>query len=224
MKLMVLGAYGQLGRRVVELANQQHWQVVAVAHRAHAEINLNPATILIKDVRQLTRTAVAGFDAIVDATGGWQPKTAPIIYDGLAHVVQLLSDGQTRYLKVGGANTLYINRDHSQQLQALDSYYPAKYRYLCNVHNQALTLLRTYSNIPWTYVTPPVNFIRQGAATGHYHVDGEDFRPNLHGDDGHNDYISYADFALGIIEIIAQQRYLRQQITLVHGDLPITNK
>jgi len=73
-------------------------------------------------------------------------------------------------------------------------------------------------------VTPPVNFLPNGRATGQYHVNDEEFKANFRGDDGLDDYISYADFATGIIDIIKNNQYLRQQITLVHGDLPTENK
>jgi len=224
MKIMVLGAYGQLGQQICRLAAQQNWQLTAVAHKEHPTIALGSATLLLKDIRKLTFNDVQGFDAVVDATGGWQPKTAPIIYQGLAKIVQLLNNSQTRYLKVGGANTLFINRDHSQQLQNLASYYPAKFHFLCEARQQALTLLRTYSAINWTYVTPPINFISDGPATGHYQVTGEEFQANLRGDDGLNDYISYADFAQGIIDILAKPQFLRQQITLTSGNCPTNFK
>jgi len=146
MKIMVLGAYGKAGQLIIQYAQQQQWNITAVAHKKHSEINIDGPQLLIKNVVDLTKQDIQGFDVIVDATGGWTQNTAHIIYDGLAHLVQLLDDGQkTRYIKVGGANTLYINRDHSQQLQDLSSYYPAKYKFLCNAHKNALDLLRTYS-------------------------------------------------------------------------------
>ncbi|HAT55730.1 MAG TPA: hypothetical protein DCW31_10945 [Lactobacillus sp.] len=225
MKIMVLGGYGKLGRLIVRFAQQAQWDVTVVAHRDHPRILLGNVRRIIKDVVDLTQKDIARIDVIVDTTGGWRKNTAHVIYDSLAHVVELLDEQpSTRYLKVGGANTLYINREHSQQLQDLPSYYPAKYQFLCAAHQQALTRLRTYSNLVWTYVTPPVNFIPDGLATGEYQVGSEEFKANLRGDDGRGDYISYADFAQGLIAIIKENSHLRQQITLFHGDLPTETK
>lgn len=221
---MILGAYGKIGRLIAEKAHQQQWEVTAVVHKVHPRIKLQAEDLIVKDVTKLTVQDVENFDIVVDATGGWRSGTENVVYDSVAHLTQLLDDGQTRYIKIGGANTLYINRDHSSQLQTLPSYYPAKYQFLCRVHTKALALLRTYSNIPWTYVTPPVNFIPAGPETGTYQVGAEEFKANLQGDDGINDYISYADFANGVIDLIKQNNYVRQRITLFSGDLPKQDK
>ncbi|WP_238334022.1 NAD(P)-dependent oxidoreductase [Companilactobacillus halodurans] len=220
---MVIGAYGKVGRLVVKDAVEAGMDVTAVAHKKHSDVKLATNNIVIKNAMDMDAKDVSNFDVIVDAIGGWNKQTAHLIPDVLGKVVRLLAGSKTRYIKVGGANTLYINRDHSQQLQELSSYYPTRFKFLCDAHKKALDLLRTYSNIAWTYVTPPFNFVSNGANTGEYRVFGEEFKANFHGDDGHNDYISYADFANGIVDIIKNNLYLRQRVALVHGDMP-TNK
>lgn len=216
MKIMVIGAFGRVGQKVVRLAQTQGMQVTAVSHHDHPEVDLGQATVL------LTQKEITGYDAILDATAGWDEASAANIYLGLWHLAQLLSGfkNQTRLLKVGGTNTLYINPAHTQTLQSLSSYYPAKYKFMCDAHQKALDILRRYSNLLWTYVTPAYNFDSQGPATYAYHVEGEDFTPNLTGDDGKDDYISYADYAYGIVDLLANHRFIRQRITLVHGDKP----
>ena len=220
MKILVIGAYGKVGQRVIQEAAARGFAVTGVAHRAHEGSTLATDRVLIKDAAALTPADLAGFDAIVDAIGAWDEKTAHIVYDGLHHIVQLLKGTETRYLKVGGTNTLYIDADHERQLQELSSYYPPAFRVLCDAHKKALEILRTYSNIAWTYVTPAFNFSAEGAATGTYHVEGEEFSPGPDGDTGKNDYISYADYAKGMVDIIESGQYLRQRITLIHGDKP----
>lgn len=217
---MVIGAYGKVGRLVVKDAVAAGMDVTAVAHKGHSDIKLATNNILIKNAMDLNVKDVSNFDVIVDAIGGWNKQTAHLIPDVLGKVVQLLNGNTTRYIKVGGANTLYINRDHSQQLQELTSYYPTRFKFLCDAHKEALNLLRTYSNVAWTYVTPPFNFVSNGVATGEYKVFGEEFKANFHGDDGQNDYISYSDFATGVVDMIKNDLYLRQRVTLVHGDIP----
>lgn len=216
---MVLGAYGKLGRLLIEEAVAAGMTVTAVARREHPELKLATKDVVIKDALALTRKDMAGIDVVVDAVGGWTRQSAHLIPDVLASMMQLLRGKNTRYIKIGGANTLYINAEHSQQLQGLSRYYPSKFKFLCDAHKEALDLLRTYSNVAWTYVTPPVNFDPNGEATGDYHVGGEEFKANLRGDDGRDDYISYADFSHGVIELIQNNQYIRQRITLIHGDV-----
>lgn len=64
----------------------------------------------------LTRADISGMDAEVDAVGAWDPMNEAVHYQGLLHVIQLLTGTPTRYLKVGGANTLYINYQHTKIL------------------------------------------------------------------------------------------------------------
>lgn len=218
---MVIGAFGRIGRLVVKEALDRGVKVTAIAHRNHPDIDLGDATIVIKDVFTLNANDLKGYTAVVDATGGWNKKTASIIYNGLWHIVQILKGSDTHYIKVGGTNTLFINRDHSQTLQNLSSYYSDKFKFLCDAHSKSLNILRKYSNISWTYVTPTFNFSAKGLRTGKYQVEGEEFKANLSGDDGKNDYISYADFVIGLMDIIVENKYIRQQVTLIHGDKPI---
>ncbi|MCH3921871.1 NAD(P)-dependent oxidoreductase [Limosilactobacillus sp.] len=219
---MVVGAFGKVGQKVVRLAQKQEIQVTAVGHRKHPDVDLGTAEVLIKDIKKLTQNDVTGYDTILDTTAGWNKSSAANIYQGLWHLAQLLESFQnsTRLLKVGGTNTLYIDPDHSQTLQSLTSYYPTKFKFMCDAHQKALDLLRTYSNLPWTYFTPAYNFDPHGPATGDYHVAGEEFKANFAGDNGKDDYISYADFAQGIVDSIIQQTFIRQRVTLIHGDKP----
>lgn len=220
MRIMVVGAYGKVGRRVIAEAVGRGMQVTGVARRAHDDVVLATGEVLIKDARALTADDVDGYDAVIDAVGVWDEAGAPLIYQGLHHIAQLLKGSDTRLLKVGGTNTLYIDADHERQLQELASYYPPAFAVLCDAHGKALEILRTYSNIAWTYVTPAYNFSADGAATGVYHVEGEEFAPGPDGDSGENDYISYADYATGLMDVVENGEHLRQRITLIHGDTP----
>lgn len=220
MKIMVVGAYGRIGQVMIREAVKRGMDVTGVAHRAHDDVELGIDQVLVKDVTALTAEDVAGYDAVVDAVGGWDETAVKVLYNATQHLVKLLKGTDTRYLKVGGANTLYIDDDHDKQLQELSTYFPPEYKVLCDSHKKALEILRTYSDVAWTYLTPCVNFDADGEATGVYHVEGEEFTPEPDGDNGKNDYISYADFATATMDFIEKGQYLRQRVTLIHGDKP----
>lgn len=220
MNIMVIGAYGKVGRLVVEQALKRGHRVTGVAHRKHNNSDLE--NVLIKDIMDLTREDVSGMDAVVDAVGAWTSEAAHVLYDGLLHVVSLLAGTETRYLKVGGANTLYINAERTRILQQLPSYYPKDMQELCDAHKQALDILRKFSDVKWTYVTPAYKFAPSGSYTGHYRIGGEVFVPakDNNPSNGRNDYISYADYAKGLVDIIENGTCIRQRITLTNGDIP----
>jgi len=218
---MIIGAFGKAGRLIMDQALNDGHQVVAVSRHRHPDIK-EAKNILTKDMRDLNKNDMSDLDAVVDATGAWTPETETVHYQGLLHMMHLLKNTDVHYLKVGGSNTLFINSEHTRMLQELPLYYPDYMQDLCSAHAEGLRILRTYTNVNWTYVTPTYNFDPFGRKTGNYQVEGEEFKPakSLNPNDGKHDYISYADFAKGVIDIVEENEYLRQRITLVSGNNP----
>lgn len=216
MKLMVIGAYGKAGRLIMQQALTRGHEVTAVGHRRHAGFDF--PRVVIKDERDLSRHDVDGFDALVDATGAWTVEAQAVHYAGVLHLMHLLQGTPTRFLKVGGANTLFVNRAHTRRLQELPDYYPSYMQALCDAHQRGLDILRRFSEVCWTYVTPAYKFAPLGPYTGKYYVMGDEFAPGE--DDERNDYIGYADYAKGMLDIIERHQYVRRQITLVSGSNP----
>lgn len=220
MNIMIIGAYGQAGSLIAREFEKRGHRVTAVAPRKHANVTFE--RILEKSVLELTPEDVSGFDAVIDSVGVWQAQTLPLIYKSVEHLAQLLSSSRTHLLKVGGANTLFINAARTQILQSLPHYYPAEMQALCDAHRLALEVMRRFSEVCWTYVTPAYKFSPNEPATGRYAVSGEMYTPAPNNDpkNGHNDYISYADYAKGVADIVENGRYIRQRITLTSGDMP----
>ncbi|WP_421016489.1 NAD(P)-dependent oxidoreductase [Furfurilactobacillus cerevisiae] len=210
MKIAVIGAYGKTGQAVIKEAQDRGHEILAIAHKRHENLDLHGAQILIKDIMDLTAKDFDGADAIIDAVSAWTPETFAVHTTGLSHIATLLNGTKTRYLKVGGAGTLFINSEHTKMIKDRDNY-PTDWLPLANALVASLNRLRSYSNIQWTYVTPAFNYDPDGAKTGNYHIDGEEYRAQ--NDDDH--YISYADYAIGLLDMIEQKSYLRQRVTLV---------
>ncbi|WP_261809818.1 NAD(P)-dependent oxidoreductase [Levilactobacillus humaensis] len=217
---MIIGAYGHLGRIVMRAAIKRGHDVVGIAHRQHPQ--LKQPQVIIKDMRDLGQDDFVGVDAVVDAVGAWTPATEVVHYEGLEHVVSLLQGTPIHYLKVGAASTLFINSAHTHVLQELPHYYPDYMQDLCAAHAEGLAILQTYTTVNWTYVTPTYNFDPDGNSTGQYHVTGDEFKPahSQDPDDGRQDYISYADYGKGLLDIIENKSYYHQQITLFSGNNP----
>lgn len=213
MKIAVIGAFGKSGQAIIHEAHQRGHQVLAIAHRDHPEVTLPYDQLLIKDLFDLTKTDLTGVDAVIDAVSAWTPETFAVHTTGISHLAQLLAGTTTRYLKVGGAGTLYINAEHTQMLKDRADY-PTDWLPLADALVASLDRLRSYSNLAWTYVTPAFNYDATGAATGHYHVDGENYLATNDDDS----YISYADYATGMLDLLENGQYVRQRITLVGGD------
>ena len=218
MKIMIIGVFGRAGRAIYREAQRRGHQVVGVGHKKHKRPTVDQ--LLVKDIRDIAAADLAGLDVVIDAVGSWSPKTEVVHSDGLAHVIALLQGSKTRYLKVGGANTLYTDKSHRHQLQDNRRYYPRYMQDLCVAHSLGLQILKHSQDVMWTYVTPPYNFDPEGKVTGHYHVTGDTYLPAPDPSEGKNDYISYADYAKGLVDIAENHLYLKQQVTLYSGNNP----
>lgn len=205
MKIVVLGAFGRSGSAVVAEAEKRGHEVLAVGHHKHDDLNF--AHELIKDTRELTKDDLAGADVVVDAISAWTPDTFPVHTATVSHVANLLAGTKTRYVKVGGTGTMYINPDHTQEFKDWENY-PAKLKPLASALSATLQRLRSYSNIAWTFVCPALNFKIENPVTGQYQVAGEDFAlPDLLKTE-----MSYADFAHAIVDMLESGGYVRQRV------------
>lgn len=218
MKIMIIGVFGRAGSTIYQEALRRGHQVVGVAHRQHKRPKV--AHLLVKDIRDLSKNDMLGLDAVIDAVGSWSPEGESVHTDGLLHVISLLKGTKTRYLKVGGANTLYTDKNHRHQLQEDPRYYPKYMQDLCLAHSLGLQLLKDSQKVCWTYVTPPYNFDPDGKVSGHYYVTGDEYLPAADPSDGMDDYISYADYAKGMFDIVENHQFLGKQITLYSGNNP----
>lgn len=216
MKIAVIGAYGKSGRAIIAAAERHGHTTLAIGRTKH---DANFKNFLIKDLMALTKVDLAGYDAIIDATSAWSPETFFLHTDGISHIANLLRGTKTRLLKVGGAGTLYLDETHTRMLKDRSDY-PADLLLLANVLVASLARMRSYSDLAWTYVTPAHNYDVDGLETDEFHIDGEEYLAEKDEDS----YISYADFAEGVVSILEQNAYVRQRITIVGGKGPsLTN-
>lgn len=73
-----------------------------------------------------------------------------------------------------------------------------------------LERIRSFSNVRWTYVTPPFNLEFDDPATGEYIIGGEDCFTNDKGES----HISYKDFASAMLDC-AEGDYARRRVSVV---------
>ena len=76
MKIAVVAASGRVGQLVMKEAMKRGHEVTAFV-RAGENRSAAPS-VVVKDVLDITRTDLEGFDVVVDAVGGWDEQTAPV--------------------------------------------------------------------------------------------------------------------------------------------------
>ncbi|MGP0689616.1 NAD(P)-dependent oxidoreductase [Priestia aryabhattai] len=206
MKIAVIGAHGKAGNLIAQNAIKRGHDVTAIVRKKH---NDNFKTTIEKDLMDLDKEDLKGFDAVVNAVSAWTEDTFYIHTDGISHLAQLLEGTDTKLLMVGGAGTLYINKEHSLQLIDKPDF-PEEIKPLGRTLRANLERLRSFSNLRWTYVSPAYELDFEGPATSNYIIGGEEFFTN---DEGKS-YISYLDFAEAFVDII-ENDYVRQRVSVI---------
>lgn len=207
MKIAVVCANGKAGKLIVQEAVDRGLDVTAVVR---GQNQTAAAKAIQKDLFDLSAGDLAGFDVVIDAFGAWIEETLPQHSTSLKHLCDILSGTDTRLLVVGGAGSLYVNPEHTACV-ADGPYFPLQFLPLARAQGKALTELRERNDVNWTFVSPAGDFQADGARTGKYILGGEELTLNSKGDS----VISYADYAIAMVDEAVGGDHIRQRISVV---------
>ena len=149
---------------------------------------------------------------VIDAFGAWTDETYPLHSSTLKHLCDILSGTETRLLVVGGAGSLYVNPEHTVQV-ADGPVFPDVFKPLAAAMAKALTELRERRDVKWTYISPAGDFQAEGERTGSYILGGEELTLNSRGES----VISYADYAIAMVDEAVNGGHIRQRISVVRA-------
>lgn len=207
-KVAVVCAAGKQGKCLVDEAAARGYDVTGFVRSGKVA---NPAAkTVVKDLFDLTKEDLAGFDAVIDAFGAWTPDTLPLHRTSLKHLCDVLSGTDTRLLVVGGAGSLYVNPEHTMQVKDTEGF-PEVFKPLANMQGAALDDLRKRNDVKWTFLSPAGDFVADGARTGEYLLGGEEYFVNDKGESR----ISYADYAIAMIDEIGNANNIRKRFSVI---------
>lgn len=206
MKIAVAAANGKEGKLIVEEALKRGMDVTAIVR---SENKTAAKKVIQKDIMDLTREDLEGFDVVADAFGVWDPAKMYLHSVTLKHLADILSGSRTRLLVVGGAGSLYMDKIHGLKLSETPDF-PKDYLPVANGMGQALEELRKRDDVAWTYISPAAVFDPEGKRTGSYTLAGEEFTVNEKGES----YISYADYAIALVDEAEKGNHIRQRISV----------
>ena len=209
MKIAVTAANGRVAGKVIAEAMANGIDVTAFGHK---ENNTVAKKYIKKDIFDLTAEDLKGFDAVVDAFGAWTEDTLPQHSTSLKHLCDILSGTKTRLLIVGGAGSLYVNKEHTACV-ADSPDFPDAFKPLAAAMAKALGELRQRSDVQWTYISPAGDFQADAPKTGKWIWGGEELTLNSKGES----IISYADYAAAMVEEICKGNHIQQRISLVRA-------
>ncbi|MFC2429333.1 MAG: NAD(P)-dependent oxidoreductase [Campylobacter sp.] len=207
MKIAIIGANGKSGSNLVQEALKQGHDVTAIVR--NKEYKNGDVKIVYKDVFELTKADLAGFDAVISAFAAWTPETFPLHKKVAKHLADALSGTKTRLLAIGGAGTLYVD---DKQTMVMDTpSFPAGYMGVAKATAESFSELKGRTDVLWTYVSPAGDYDANGARTGKYALGNDHVILNSQNES----YISYADLAIAIIDELKNRNFVQKRFTAV---------
>ena len=207
MKIAVVCANGKAGQLITKEAMQRGLDVTAVVR---GENRSAASQSIGRDVLDITAEDLRGFDVVVDAFGAWTEDKLPLHSSSLKVLCDALSGTDIRLLVVGGAGSLYVNPEHTVCV-ADGPDFPDMFKPLAAAMAKALSELRQRNDVKWTYISPAGDFQAEGERSGEYILGGEELTLNEKGER----IISYADYAIAIVDEIVKGGHIQKRISVV---------
>jgi Putative NADH-flavin reductase len=209
MKIGIIGANGKSGNLILKEAVERGHEVTAIVRNA-AKLTDTNVNVLEKDIFSLTGSDLSAFDVVVTAFSA--PAGEEHLYvDAGRALVQALKDApNTKLIVVGGAGSLYVDEQNTTKLMDTPDFPAFVYPIAVNAGKQ-LDELKSENSITWTYISPAAFFDPNGKRTGTYKKGLDHVITNSQG----QSYVSYADFALAVLDEIENPQHVNQRFTLV---------
>ena len=213
MKIAVIGAAGKAGSLIAQEAMGRGHEVTAIVRPGSEDRSPKGCAILAKSLFDLTAADLKGFAAVVNAFG--TPYDVPGKEKEHIEAAKLLiSIGKelpdVRFLTIGGYGSLFT--DETKTKRVVDGI-PEPFRAVPQAAKEALDLFQA-SDMNWTFFSPAGSFDPNGARSGSYTLGGDVVIHNRMG----QSYISYADFAIAMVDEIEQAKHIRERVTAVSCD------
>ena len=210
MKILLLGATGNIGSRILSEAVSRDHDVTAAARHTDdvpADDHVEVAQLDASDADAVARLA-AGHDAIVASLSPRGEGGVETYLEAIRATLDAVrrSDAE-RALIVGGAGSLEIEPG----LELLDTpEFPEEFKSEAEAGREARDLARQ-SDVNWTVFSPAI-VIEPGERTGQFRTAGN----QLLTDDEGQSQISTEDFAVALIDELEEPQYERDQFTAAY--------
>lgn len=208
MKVAVVAANGRVSQKVIKEALGRGMEVSAFGRGA--ENKTLSSNYIQKDIMELTKEDLVGFDAVVNGFGAWKEEEFPMHIKTSQHLADLLSGTDIQLVIVGGAGSLYLDKEHTMQVKD-GSDFPKMFLPLANAQGEELAKLRKRNDVNWTFISPAADFRADGERTGKYIIAGEELTLNSKGES----VISYADYAVALVDILKSGKYKKARISVL---------
>jgi putative NADH-flavin reductase len=212
MKIGIIGATGKAGNFIMKEALLRGHDVTAIVRDA-SKLSEKRASVMEKDIFDLTTEDVRGFDVIVNAFGVPPEKAALHAEAGRVLIEAFKGAPGTRLIVVGGAGSLFVDEAKTTRLIETPEF-PDAFKAIAAGQSQNLADLEAADGVKWTFISPAAFFDAKGMRTGRYQI-GED---SILFNSKNKSYVSYPDYAVALLDEVEQPRHLNKRFTIVSED------
>jgi len=211
MRLIVFGANGRLGSRIVREALERGHQVTAVVRDpGRLQISGERLTAVTGDVCDAGSVAAVatGHDAAISAIGPTGNSRPDLVVEAARALIDGLTRAGVRRLVVGGgAGSLEV----APGVQLVDTPgFPKAWRDIAIAHRDALDVYRT-ADLDWTYISPAA-MLEPGERTGKYRTGTDQLLTDKKGESR----ISMEDLAIAFLDEVEKPCFVRRRMTVAY--------
>jgi len=207
MKIVLCGATGQVGSRILNELLERGHEVTAVVRGPAKLMARDRLTVVQGDVSDVKgiASASAGADALVSAYGPG-PEHPELLIGATERLLEAArTSGVARFLFVGGAGALEVAPGVTL---IASGHLPAEWMGIAVAHADALELARN-SDVNWTSLAPAA-FFEAGERTGKFRLAKDSLITDEHG----NSRISFEDYAIALVDELENPRHEKQRFTV----------
>lgn len=200
-KIAIIGATGRAGSQLLEEALRRGHSITAIARNTD-KLAVRPG-VSVKQVDALDaetlQQAISGSDVVISAA---HFATLP----ASAVIGPVKKAGVKRLLVVGGAGSLLLPGG----TRVIDSEgFPEAYKAEASAGATFLEALRQEQELDWTFLSPSAEFV-ETERTGTFRLGQDDLLVSREG----RSWISFADFAIAMIDEVETPKHSRQRFTV----------
>jgi putative NADH-flavin reductase len=207
MNIVIFGAGGRAGRQAVAEALRRGHRVTAVVRDPAGHSDMSDVQVVKGDVTDEAsiELVAAGQDAAVSAAADLSAAPHEFFTASSRALAGGLAKAGVQRLLVVGLASIMPGATGAPLMDEPD--YPNDYRSFYLGHAAGLEVLRG-SDLDWTYMAPAGDFDHDGTRSGRYRLAD-------HGDRASR--ITYADFAIALLDEIETPRHHRAAVSVREG-------
>jgi uncharacterized protein len=201
MKIAIVGATGNVGKRIVDEALHRGHNVTGIARDPSKLSPRNGLTLVQGNANDPSKLGqlLVGHDVVI--------SSIMFLHSDITLLVEAVRvSGVKRYLVVGGAGSLEVAPG---KLLVDQPDFPDFVKAEATKGGEYLTYLKGIKDLDWTFLSPSALFTN-GERTGVFRLGRDEL---LVGSDGKS-WISYEDYAIALLDEIEHPKYIQQRFTV----------